>query len=1259
MAFAEDEFRGSDRFLLRRRLGAGGFGTVHEAFDQERRAVVALKVLRRRAPDDLARFKAEFRALADLSHPNVVTLYELCTDGRHWFFTMEYLPGVDLCSHLICASSGVEVNPEVTAPATISSTAASREVLARSPVGEDTDRNEPAAGPRAPLDPLAIRGAFLQLGEGLTAIHRAGKLHRDLKPSNVLVTREGRVVIVDLGLAGEIAPLGERGDGAVLGTPAYMSPEQARGGPVGPASDWYAVGVMLYRLLAGRLPFEGTAVEMLAQKQYREARLPSDLASTELGALCLELLRPDPSRRPAGEEVLARLAREDARSLRASTTPEQRDDTTIIGRERQLRALFEALDEVREGCGVLALCHGGSGMGKTRLCSQFLRQIDARGEPALVLAGRCYEYEAVPFKALDGIVDGLAAYLRRLPDDEVEAILPPDAGALCRVFSTLLRVPAARRAAAPSGLDARASKISAFAALRELFTRLGRRFRVVLFIDDLQWGDLDSVALLLELLRPLQGPALLMLASYRTEERETSPVLRALLEALRGALYLGLPVREIEVGELSAPDAEALAGALLGAAPKANVEAIAAESRGHPFLLAELCRDARAGVAAVSPGAATLEAALERRLRPLSGPARRLLDTVAVAGQPIARVAAERAAGGVEGDQDLQALASARAARWIRVQWSHGREELLPYHDSIRRLVVAQLSPEDLAACHDRLAHALEASGDVEPERLAFHFQGAGRFDRAARHAIEGAAHAARVLAFDRAARLYRRALDLGTLDEVEARRIQELEGDALAAAGYRKDAALAYLAAAEGRTPRDSRALKQRAMDQWLHGNHVQEGLAVLSELLSSRGDRIPSTTAGLWVSCAWLYLRIQWSRRAFVERDAAAIGEDMRGHISLHAAAGFGLRDVHGVWAAYFHMRALLLALRAGDLRYFAIAHLWNLIQHRPADLRAYEAQLEVGRALAERSLDPYAIGVGYLSACAIPLCRTDFLRAEQRIIEARAFFRAKGAPDPWLRDQAETFWLGLLPLLGRMKQLSVDGTAAYEEIVRRGVPYLGAVALLNGVTWMALAEGRPAQAETIVEVACSPWERTEMRAYVQLYAAASRMLIALYHGDAEGAYLHDEARRAPTNRRHATASLLGRVYHRYYHAQAALALAACRPKDRASLRAAAREASGLARLAVPIAAPMAAAIRAALAFHRGDAEEAIAWWRAAEASFQDVGMRLHAAAARRYQGLAAGGDEGAALIQQADAWMAGEMIRAPARMAAAVLPLGRREG
>ena len=300
-------------------LGRGGMGVVYRARDRRRDRVVALKTVQRAAPAALLRFKQEFRTLADVSHPNLVTLYELASDGRSWFFTMELIDGVDILTYVRSPAEGMALDPGSSgsrSPEADTWDPGAPTVLTQ-PRSRSGRSEIPGGDPalEAGLSPSRLsrlRASFRQLAEGVDALHDAGKLHRDIKPSNVLVTRRGRVVLLDFGLAAELEPSGlhQSSEPHVLGTVAYMAPEQAAGLTVSQAGDWYSVGVMLYEALTGRLPYSGRPLEILLEKQRSDPLPPTGLVPDlpeDLAALCIDLLRRDPGARPRGPEVLHRL----------------------------------------------------------------------------------------------------------------------------------------------------------------------------------------------------------------------------------------------------------------------------------------------------------------------------------------------------------------------------------------------------------------------------------------------------------------------------------------------------------------------------------------------------------------------------------------------------------------------------------------------------------------------------------------------------------------------------------------------------------------------------------------------------------------------------------------------------------------------------------------------------------------------------------------------------------------------------------------
>ena len=272
---SSEEFTGTDRFELVRRIGVGGMGVVYEVGDRERLARFALKTLPPLSQHRLSLFKNEFRVLRGLSHRNLVTLGELVKDRDHWFFTMELVEGAPFLSWVCPRAALIEESPTV------------------SDVANHPDWPGIGGATRTRFDEDRLRDGLRQLAAALHALHGRGKVHRDIKPSNVLVTHEGRVVVLDFGLVRDLRGP-ENDDGLLVGTPAYMAPEQTSHAQVGPEVDWYSVGVMLYAALSGRLPFGGTVHEVLVAKAARLPVPPSALVEegdeVRVGSCALEVV---------------------------------------------------------------------------------------------------------------------------------------------------------------------------------------------------------------------------------------------------------------------------------------------------------------------------------------------------------------------------------------------------------------------------------------------------------------------------------------------------------------------------------------------------------------------------------------------------------------------------------------------------------------------------------------------------------------------------------------------------------------------------------------------------------------------------------------------------------------------------------------------------------------------------------------------------------------------------------------------------------
>ena len=384
----------------------------------------------------------------------------------------------------------------------------------------------------------------------MSELHKAGKLHRDIKPPNVLVTLEGRVVLLDFGLTADLESIGA--ERQVVGTVGHMAPEQAAGDSVSTASDWYSVGVILFEAMTGQLPFAGTPHEVLAAKQKQSAPSPDALVDglpPDLVRLCVALLDRDASRRPGGRDVIALLG---GQLPEPDDQPEPARAFPLIGRSRHRQVLDGGLAALHRRKTVSLFVFGRTGTGKTTLVRSFLDELLER-EEAVVLSGRCYERESVPYKALDSLIDSLARYLKELPLEQAERLLPDDVGFLARAFPVLQSLEAIAGARLPpeETPDQQELRRRTFAGLRELLKRLAERTPLILAIDDLQWGDVDSAHLLAELICADQRPALLFIGCFRAEDADQNPFLLEMRKAMAKEPK-GLDHRELAVEELSA-----------------------------------------------------------------------------------------------------------------------------------------------------------------------------------------------------------------------------------------------------------------------------------------------------------------------------------------------------------------------------------------------------------------------------------------------------------------------------------------------------------------------------------------------------------------------------------------------------------------------------------------------------------------------------------------------------------------------------------
>ncbi len=758
------------RYELLERLGEGESAVVHLARDPAQGGrKVALKLLKHRGEREVARFRREFEVLAGLRHPNLITVLDFgsTADGR-LYYTSEYRPG------------------------------------------QRTLREAVLEGELAPTFTERLHLA-VQVLRGLEFVHTRGLVHRDLKPDNLLIEpREDGlgVRLSDFGLVGA-------GEGHVAGTPHYMAPEVLRRLRVDRRCDLYSLGVVLYELFAGAVPYDGDDAGAVARKHLEDRPRPlRELAPEvpeELERVVLRLLEKEPAHRfGSANAVIAALAHATGQPF-AFETSETKEAYVLsgkfVGRDRELDWLVEgfaratgprswSLDPrlfdrrarfaVRRGEGdgserrrggdrragrevtpqdnppaLAVFLRGASGVGKTRLLDELRRRCQLEG--AVVLQGSCRKHLARSYEPFIAIVQEAA----QLAGAEHE--LQEYGWAVSRLLSQ----------SEPEGEDARGvERLRLIDALAEFLIAQSTRRPLVLALENLQWARGETLQLLRHLHRTLVAilagaesgedqPRLFVVATYRAEEVH-GPELAQALRDLRHDRFF----EELALEPLKDDDAAELIRSMLGVptVPRPFVGRVMEETRGNPLLIELLMEelvgrgviDRARGLWRLDPARlealevpARLHELVMSRLARL--PQRALLEWLAVldrAARPdlVARLA------GLPREEALAGLEEL-AARGLVTRLPDGAYALA--HSRVREVVYEALG--ERTTRHARAAAVLEegyAQGEgVTDAELAHHLLEAGAGLEAVQWARRAGDAAAALGAAERACELYARAL--------------------------------------------------------------------------------------------------------------------------------------------------------------------------------------------------------------------------------------------------------------------------------------------------------------------------------------------------------------------------------------------------------------------------------------------------------------------------------------------------------------------
>jgi tetratricopeptide (TPR) repeat protein len=691
------------RWTVSGEIGRGGMGIVLAVKDEASGAEAALKLILphlHATPGARERFRREARVGIAVQHENVVRTLEV-GEAEVAGATLDYLVMERVRGRTL------------------------RQML-----------RELGSLPEALLREIARQTAL-----GLAALHAAGVVHRDVKPENVVLADDGRVRLMDLGVAKVAGGTGGLTvEGQFVGSPAYAAPEQCQGRVVGPPADLYALGAVLYELASGRPPFD--ALDPIALLRAHIEVNPVPLAervpalSDFVSAVVATLLSKEPAARFASaaaladtlangesdEWWLAQPRRPRGAGVPRATAPQAQRP---VGRDREREALAQAWREARAGAGGAFLLDGEAGIGKTRLLDDLAASVAS--EDAVVL-----RTGFVPAGEAVGLGAALASYWGRSLAYEIDRRLGLPAPLATALAAWM------QRSEQPAGDDARAPA-SADLLLARLLRSLADERPVLWLVEDLHFADPAARHTTLGLARTATQRRVLLLVSTRPG---LDPATRAALGALPGA-------RSLTLERLGAPAVGALIGQRVADAGLARrlARTLTPRTDGIPFFVLETLRDLerRGHLVRRADGLLHEGAALDPR-----DPPRALQDVVRarLASVP----AADRAwldLAAVEGFEfDPALLARARGAAPLEVLESLGRLErahgvvrsearLVRFdHHLLQEVLYADLPAALRAALHDALAAAAEATavGGAAPSELAV---------RAARHRLRGSDPAA------------------------------------------------------------------------------------------------------------------------------------------------------------------------------------------------------------------------------------------------------------------------------------------------------------------------------------------------------------------------------------------------------------------------------------------------------------------------------------------------------------------------------------
>lgn len=947
---------GDGRYVIKRFLGEGGRKRVYLAHDNSLDRDVAVALIKTAGLDEggVMRARREAEAMGRLGdHAHIVTVYDIGEEAGQLYIVSQFMAGGDL-----------------------------HDLMERS-----SDR-------RVSVEEAIRVGA--EVARGLEHAHAHGIIHRDVKPRNVWLTEDGTAKLGDFGLAVALDRTRMTLEGMMVGTVAYMPPEQGLGRPADARSDLYSLGTLLYELVCGRPPFVGEdAIAVISQHintapvapTWHNASVPHPLEE-----LILKLLAKAPDERPASAGDVAKALEMMLSGEFVSVEPIAHDRANpldrlaggvFVGRERETTELRAALEAVLSGRARLVTLVGEMGIGKTRMAAELGTYASLRG--AQVLWGRCYEGQGAP--AYWPWVQVIRSYVHDHDPETLASELGSGASDIAQLVSDIHdRLPTV--APAPQ-LDPEQARFRLFDAIATFLRNASVRQPLVVILDDLHWADRSSLLLLQFLATELTTARVLIVGAYRDADLGVQhPLSDVLAQLRRERVYKRVLLRGLSFEEVRAL-LESVAEHELRPQDLRLVKALHRETEGNPFFIEEIVRHlVETGRLVRREGRWAVEAesieelgipegvreTLGRRIERLSEQCRTILLTASVIGREF-ELAVLQGTADESPDQVLEALDEALEARILQPA-TEGVGRYRFGHGLTRETLYDQLTPITRMRLHERVGTRLEElnpGGGAATAELAYHYTEAIQLAGPEKAAIYGQLagdRAMTALAYEDAIGHYSRALQaLELMRPLSDGRLVEILlalGDARWRAGDTERARETFLEAAG--LARRSGTAEQLAQAALGYGSglgwfgFVERADSTLVDLLEEALDVLPDADSVLRVRvlarlAVELYYTHDVERRSDLSRQALAmaerIGDPEARLIALYSrqSSVFGprslderMRGAEELIAAAEAVGSREMAFRARHLRFRTLLELGEIdaAQREQARLEELAAEL-----------------------------------------------------------------------------------------------------------------------------------------------------------------------------------------------------------------------------------------------------------------------------------------------------------------------------